>query len=194
MQKSIKTLLLGIFLISPIILLALYTVHSLKAEKEKATFNVSKLKLVTPVAIIDEITQKIEEGDLEDALLKINDALPDPNIPSSNGTPLLVLVAEKDYVDVLVTLIQKGADPNKEDLNTSETPLIKAVKNQNFDTVAALLNAGADPNIATKQGVTPLSIAIDLKNEGLATLLLSSGAINGVSQEKLFLYAFQILN
>ena len=123
---------------------------------------------------------------MEEAITKIRTELPDPNIPSSNGTPLIVLAAEKDYTDIVGDLIQQGADPNKADLNTSETALIKAVRNQNFDTISILLNAGANPNLGTNQGLTPLSLAIDLRNENLATHLLSSGATKGISKENLF--------
>jgi len=191
MLKSIKTIFLWVFVISPIVLLAFYTVHTIRNERAKTEINVSNLKLVTPVAIIDEITKKLEEEDVEDAEIKINSELPDPNIPSSNGTPLIVLAAEKDYTDIVAALIQKGANPDKADLNTSETALIKAIKNQNFDTISVLLNAGANPNLGTNQGVTPLGLAIDLKNENLATHLLSSGATNGINKENLLLYAFR---
>lgn len=191
MFKSIKTFFLGVFLISPIVLLIMYTINTARNEAPKTNINLSNLKLVTPVAIIDEISKKIEEEDIDDASSKIKMELPDPNIPSSKGTPLIVLAAEKDYTDIVNDLIQKGADPNKADLNTSETALIKAIKNQNIETISVLLNAGANPNMATNQGLTPLGLAINLKNERLATLLLSSGATNGISKENLLLYAFR---
>lgn len=191
MLKSIKTFFLGVFLVAPIVLLILYALNTARKEAPKANVNVSNLKLVTPVAIIDEITQRIEEGDLEDAITKINTELPDADIPSSKGTPLLVLAAAKNYTDLLAALIQKGANPDKADLNTSETALIKAVKNQNFDAISILLNAGANPNLGTNQGLTPLGLAISLKNENIATHLLSSGATNGISKENLLLYAFR---
>ena len=191
MFKSLKTLLLGLFLVAPIILLVLYAINTAHNEAPKPNVNVANLKLVTPVAIIDEITKKIEEEDLEDAITKIRTEMPDPNIPSSSGTPLIVLVAEKNYTDIVADLIQKGADPDKADLNTAETALIKAVRNQNFDTISILLNAGANPNLGTNQGLTPLSVAINLKNEQLAAHLLSSGATNGISKQNLFLYTFQ---
>ena len=191
MGKKLKIILVGIVLIFPIVLLILYTFNTARNEAANKSSNIGKIKLVTPVAIIDEITKKIEEDDIENAIVKINTEVPDPNIPSSEGTPLIVLAAEKDYSDVVTALLQKGADPNKADLITSETALIKAVRNQNFDTVSILLNSGADPNLGTNQGVTPLGLAIDLQNEGLANHLLSSGATNGVSKENLILYAFK---
>ena len=190
MRKVIRTMLLGVFLIAPVFLLVLYTINTARKESPKSA-NVTNLKLVTPVAIIDEIVQKIEEGAFEEALVKIQSELPDPNIPSSSGTPLTVLAAELDYTDIVATLIQKGADPNKADLNTSETALIKAVRNQNFDMLNVLLTAGADPNLGTNQGLTPLGLAIELRNEGLANHLLSNGATNGVNDANLMSYAFK---
>ena len=191
MRKSLRVILFGLILIAPILLLILYMLNTSIKETAKDTSNIGKIKLVTPVAIIDEITQKIEEDDIEGALMKINAELPDPNIPSSSGTPLIVLAAEKRDSEIVAALLQKGALPDKADLNTSETALIKAVRNQDFETVSILLTAGANPDLGTNQGITPLGIAIDLKDEPLANQLLSNGATNGVSQEKLFLYAFQ---
>ncbi len=191
MYKNIKTFFLWVFLISPVVLLILYTANTVHKEAEQSTANLANLKLIPPVTIINEISKKIEEEDVEDALAKINAELSDPNIVSSNGTPLIVQAAEKDYTDIVSALLQKGADPDKADLNTSETALIKAIRNRSFDTISVLLNAGADPNLGTKQGLTPLSLAIDLKDETLASHLLSSGAINGINKENLLLYAFK---
>lgn len=191
MYKTIKTFFLGVFLISPVVLLILYTANTVHKEAPKPSTNLANLKLIPPVAIINEISKKIKEGDLEEALAKINAELPDPNIVSSDGTPLIVLAAEKDYTDIVSALLQKGAYPDKADLSTSETALIKAIRNRSFDTISVLLNAGADPNLGTKQGLTPLSLAIDLKDETLASHLLSSGATNGINKENLLLYAFK---
>ena len=191
MHKSFKTVLLGLFLISPILLIALYMFNTARREAPGNSSNIAKLKLVTPVAIIDEITKKIEEEDIEGALQKINMELPDPNIPSSEGTPLIVFAAEKNDSEIVAALLQKGAYADKTDLNTSETALIKAVRNQNFDTLNILLTGGADPNLGTNQGLTPLGLAIDLRDESLATQLLANGATNGVNKDKLILYAFQ---
>lgn len=192
MRKFLKVITIGVLMASPIVLLTMYTVYTANKEAEKVNSDVSNLKLITPVAIIDEITRKLEEGDIEEALLKITTELPDANIPSSQGTPLVVFAAEKDYIDIVATLIQKGADPDKADLNTSETALIKAIRNKDFDMVKqVLLPYGANPNLSTNQGLTPLGLAIDLKDRAMADILIASGAINGISAQKLILYAFQ---
>ena len=191
MRKGIKTILTGVFLIAPLMLLILFTIHMSRREAAKKNVDISKLKIVTPVAIIDEITKKIEEEDFDDAISKINNDLPDPDIPSSNGTPLLVLAAEKNYSDIVTALVQKGADPNKPDVNTSETALLKAIRNKDFTVVYILLSAGANPNLPTTQGLTPLDLAINLRDWDIANHLLLSGATNGVTKEKLLLYSFE---
>lgn len=192
MRRFAKIIIIGVIIIAPIVLLSLYTLRTIRNEAAKTSVNVSNLKLVTPVAIIDEITKQLEEENLDEAFITIGSDLPDPNIPSSNGTPLVVLAAEKGYIDIVASLIQKGADPNKADLNTSETALIKAVRNKDLEMVQqVLLFYGADPNLGTNQGLTPLGLAIDLKDKNMANLLIGSGAINGISEENLLLYAFK---
>ena len=192
MRKFAKAILIGVILAAPVVLLLIYTVNTLKKESAKTNVNVANLKLVTPVAIIDEITQKLEDEELEEADALITSDLPDPNIPSSKGTPLVVFAAEKGYRDIVASLIQKGADPNKADLNTSETALIKAVRNKDYEMVKkVLLHYGANPNLDTNQGITPLGLAIEAQDKEMANLLLASGAINGISDENLISYCFK---
>lgn len=192
MRKIIKVIIIGVVMLIPVGLLSLYTIRALQNESSKNSGNAAKMKFVSPVAIIDEIAAKMEEDGVEEANTLINADLPDPNIPSSKGTPLVVLAAEKGYLDIVASLVQKGADPNKADLNTSETALIKAVRNKDYQMVQqVLLPAGANPNLSTNQGLTPLGIAISLKDKSMADLLIASGALNGISAENLILYAFQ---
>lgn len=192
MRKLVKIIIIGIVMLIPVGLLSLYTMRAVKNESSKNSGNTANLKFVSLVAIIDEIAQKLEADEIEDANLLITNDLPDPNIPSSQGTPLVVLAAEKGYLDIVAALIQKGADPNKADLNTSETALIKAVRNKDYQMISqVLLPYGSNPNLSTNQGVTPLGIAINLKDKNTADLLVASGAINGISAENLILYAFQ---
>jgi len=192
MRKFIRVIMIGVVMLIPVALLSLYTIRALQNESSKNSGNTAKLKFVSPVAIIDEISAKLEEDEVEDANILINSSLPDPNIPSSKGTPLVVFAAERGYLDIVANLVQKGADPNKADLNTSETALIKAVRNKDYPMVQqVLLPAGVNPNLSTNQGLTPLGIAISLKDKAMADLLIASGALNGISAENLILYAFQ---
>lgn len=57
-----------------------------------------------------------------------------------------------------------------------ETVLTHAVKVQNSAAVAALLEAGADPNFANKKGVTPISAAAHKGNTEIMRSLIDAGS------------------
>ena len=57
-----------------------------------------------------------------------------------------------------------------------ETILTHAVKIQNGAAVAALLEAGADPNFANKKGVTPISAAAHKGNTEIMSSLIDAGS------------------
>ena len=56
------------------------------------------------------------------------------------------------------------------------TALLYAARNGCAECVAALLGAGADVNVPTPEGVTPLMISLDNDHTDVATLLLDRGA------------------
>ena len=58
--------------------------------------------------------------------------------------------------------------------------LLYAARDGCYDCVEALIAAGADPNVPTAEGVTPLMIALDNDNNDVAKLLLDHGANPGV--------------
>jgi ankyrin repeat protein len=56
------------------------------------------------------------------------------------------------------------------------TALLYAARAGCFDCVAQLLDAGADPNVPTPEGVSPLMMALDNEHNEVARLLLDRGA------------------
>jgi ankyrin repeat protein len=56
------------------------------------------------------------------------------------------------------------------------TALLYAARNGCADCVAALIGAGADVNVPTPEGVTPLMISLDNDHNDVATLLMDRGA------------------
>jgi ankyrin repeat protein len=56
------------------------------------------------------------------------------------------------------------------------TALLYAARNGCSDCVAAVIGAGADVNVPTPEGVTPLMISLDNDHNDVATLLLDRGA------------------
>lgn len=63
-----------------------------------------------------------------------------------------------------------------------DTALIVAIRGLNAAAVDSLLNAGSNPNIASKKGVTPISAAAHKGDTYIIQLLLDAGAhVNAVN-------------
>ena len=111
----------------------------------------------------------------------------DPNWTDPAGQSALQVVVQKgrSSLAVLNVLLEAGADPDAS--HSVLPPLWEAVFRKNLPFVRRLLAAGADPNRATRAGVTPLTQAAivwlnsrDLASErsmhGLVDVLLNAGA------------------
>jgi len=114
-------------------------------------------------------------------------AASDPNAVNADGKTRLYLAIERKNqrrVDVRAAiraevqrLIQAGADVNKRNAEEPhETPLFRAVFNENLEVVEMLLNAGADPNLAIDEGTTPLMVAAAHGVTEIVRKLIQKGA------------------
>ena len=111
-----------------------------------------------------------------------------------NQTPLMwAAAATRNAADMVKLLIAKGAEVNaRAKFNdwpsqiTSEprgqyhaygglTPLLYAARGGCYACVDALVAAGADVNLPTPEGVSPLMIAIENGHNGIARLLMERG-------------------
>jgi uncharacterized protein len=116
-----------------------------------------------------------------------------------NQTPLMyAAAAKKNAGEMVKLLLSKGADVKLRSLSydwpshISEEPrvqyhpfggltaLLYAARDGCYDCVEALIAKGADVNVPTPEGVTPLMIALDNDNNDIARLLLDHGANPGV--------------
>jgi ankyrin repeat protein len=114
-------------------------------------------------------------------------------------TPLMYAsAAKKNAGEMVKLLLSKGAEVKPRSLSydwpthISEEPrvqyhpfggltaLLYAARDGCYDCVEALIANGADVNVPTPEGVTPLMIALDNDNNDVAGLLLDHGANPGV--------------
>jgi ankyrin repeat protein len=112
-----------------------------------------------------------------------------------NQTPLMwAATAPKNAAEMVKLLLSKGANVKARALYTdwpnqlsSEprgqyrpvgglTALLYASRNGCYDCVVSLIGAGADMNVPTPEGVTPLMVALDNGYNDVAKLLLDRGA------------------
>lgn len=78
-------------------------------------------------------------------------------------------------ISSMVELITTGANLEVRDI-FGQTPLMRAVRNDQLDAVNALLEAGANPNHIDNNGHTALMLAVQKKDLKMAEILLKAGA------------------
>jgi ankyrin repeat protein len=105
-------------------------------------------------------------------------ALALPAVAAAAGprdTRLADAAMQRDTATVRTLLGQKGIDVNAP--GRDGTPALHwTVRVNDLDTVSALMRAGADPKLATRYGVTPMSLAAANGNAAMVKLLLEGGA------------------
>ncbi len=189
MKKPDFKLVLSGLLILPLLLLTIYTFTS-GSDSKKNKINVSSLKLSSPQDLPDEIASYLEEGDYETAIIRIEEDLRDPDVPTSKGVPLIVIAAEKNNYDTAALIAGLGADVNMRDERSNETAIIKAAKNNNADMMRMLLAAGADINAQSRRGVSALGESIKNQNKDIMEFLTANGARTGATFDNLMRYAY----
>lgn len=178
------------FLAVPIAFLLWITFRLPEKSTKPSDAVLDKIESQNPKDIVDEIAKDIENNDLESALSKMVEELKHPDIPTSKGQPLIVLVAQKNNYDLLAYLVDNGADVNALDIYTGETALIKAARNGNLEMVIKLTGANANLNVKSQRGITALTEAAKGQHAHITDYLLSRGALAGVSDENLLTYVF----
>jgi hypothetical protein len=107
-----------------------------------------------------------------------------PNATNGNGVPVLSIALmhqQRKAPSPLVGLLLKhGADANLRCARDGATPLHAALLQGDVDTVETLLRHGANPNLPSCNGQTPLEIATD-KHPDFTKALFAHGATNNSS-------------
>ena len=116
----------------------------------------------------------VEKGDAKAVKTLISEGA-DVKTKDKNGKAAIVIATEKGYSEVLKLILENGADPNgKYFKNPKANLFVLSMHNDHLDAALVLLKSGAaaDFNHKFQSGKTALMIAIESKNQDLATYLL----------------------
>ena len=101
-----------------------------------------------------------------------------PNNQTGEFEPVLFQALKEKRIEILKLLLAAGANPNAR--KGRETPLIYAISNMDSENIKHLLNASANPNMPSRNGISilsyPLELAILYNQTETVTLLLAAGA------------------
>ncbi|MCB1179062.1 MAG: ankyrin repeat domain-containing protein [Leptospiraceae bacterium] len=113
--------------------------------------------------------------DIVELLLKNGAA---PNFRNNQGYSALMKASEIGNEDIITLLIRNGAKVNLTPIDGTEklTALHLAIIGGKIETTKLLITNGADINYPDSRGFTPLMIAMEKNHEGIARLLIQSGA------------------
>lgn len=77
------------------------------------------------------------------------------------GNTALTLAAREGHLAAVQALIESGADINQPNAGDKTTPITTAICNGHFDVAKYMLDKGANPNLASVDGLVPLYAVID---------------------------------
>ena len=98
------------------------------------------------------------------------------NLADNSGRAPIHYAASLADAEAIAALLAIKADPNLPDLNGTP-PLIHALRgNSDIRAISALLRMGADPNASGGDGMTPIQVAIAIRNDNALEELIAAGS------------------
>ncbi len=125
----------------------------------------------------DSFSEAVNKNDVSDmeAFLAETEPIPDIDVRGANGKTALMIAARAGETDLVVELLERGANPNSTNVNGG-TPLMFAAISGNDLIVKELLGRGAEVNAMGSNGWNALMVASAKGFPDTVKMLLDSGA------------------
>ncbi len=134
----------------------------------------------TPQEIAQEATTALRRGDTVAFFDVVETKVKDPNIVNSQGDTLLLAAATLGNVEAVQRLLAMGADVNKQNAYTRDTPILRSVYGDHDEITRLLIYADADLNLPNNYRQTPIGLAVEKQKGELVDLFLTSGVKAGL--------------
>jgi uncharacterized protein len=99
-----------------------------------------------------------------------------PDTKDKKGIPLVCIAARNGNLNTLKLLLYSGAQANLIAEDRGSNALFDGALIRNKDIVKALIDAGADVNVQSKDGQTALIVVVGAGDEDIVELLVKAGA------------------
>lgn len=133
------------------------------------------VSLLASAASADAVSVAAMKGDMAGVQALLAEGA-DVNAPQGDGTTALHWAAYREDLDMARLLLDAGGDVEAKTRLGDMTPLFMASKNGYAPMIALLIEAGADPTLATTTGTTPVMVAAASGSADAVTVLLDHGA------------------
>lgn len=194
-------LILGALIVLPLLGLLAFTFKSgyVPAPKGRADKIIVRQ---TPTELAEEATAVLRKGNNAAFFEFLDTKVRDINAANSSGNTLLLEAVNMGNEDAVGQLLSLGADVNRRNPFTRDTPIIRALdfaaekkkKRPNLNLIARkiriagqLLYAGADANVENNYKQSPMGLAVENQVGELVNAFLSGGGVTvGVNKATLF--------
>ncbi len=111
---------------------------------------------------------------------------PPPNgaVTGLGGLTALHYASREGHMDTVRALVESGARLDEVSPMDRSSPLVIAIANGHYDLGRYLLDQGADPNLVTTAGYSPLHATVETRWSPVSWTPTSSTAANGILQQE----------
>lgn len=181
-------LILAIVAALPILLLLAFTFKSGYSPSGRKPGKYDKIVSVkTSTEIADQATAALQKKDTQTFLDILQQQVgSNVNMVNSKGDSLLLAAVSMGNLEATQQLILAGADVNKRNAFSKDTPLLRSLYGNNSEITRLLVYSGADINATNNYNHSPMFLALEKQKAEFIDLFLSSGVKEGLSTDYLF--------
>jgi len=105
-------------------------------------------------------------------------------VKGTGGMTALLYASRDGLIDAVKALVEAGANVNRVNPIDKTSPMVIAINSGHYDVAKYLLDHGADPNLASIDGLAPLYAVLENRWAPVAWTPTTATAANGVVQQK----------